>query len=187
MTRNISKLITVAIVLLGISGCASNSMSPEAKEKINSQTGFNIENIQVKLIKHPFFPEDEKHALYMSTTELSQHLKISLKKELYSRSIDCKETNKCLDIDVNVDYMRTFILASNMLDRPKLAFNIQIKDNQKILHTLKAQELILSRGTVNTMLLQTNIGSNEIDKEREALDFDIVAKDIVGRLKKLTH
>ncbi len=74
MKRSVIKLVTVMVVLLGISGCSSNSMSPEAKAKINNQTGFNVANIQVKLIKNPFFSEDEKHALYMSTTELSKYL-----------------------------------------------------------------------------------------------------------------
>jgi hypothetical protein len=72
MKKSVSKLVVVMIVLLGISGCSSNSMSPEAKAKINHQTGFNIENIHVKLIKNPFFSEDEKHALYMSTAELDK-------------------------------------------------------------------------------------------------------------------
>ncbi len=186
MQKSVSKLVTVAIVLLGMTGCANNSMSPEAKEKINNQTGYNVENIQVKLIKNPFFPEDEKHALYMSTTELSKQLKTSLKKELYANTIDCKTGKECLNVDVNVDYMRTFIMASNMLDRPKIGLKIQIKDNQKILHTQQAQELILSRGTFNTILAQTNIGSNEVDKEGEVLDIDTIAKDIVVRLKKLS-
>ena len=60
------------------------------KEKINHQTGFNVENIQVNLMKNPFFSEDEKHALYMSTTELAKGLEISLEKELDVKQIDCQ-------------------------------------------------------------------------------------------------
>lgn len=187
MKESVSKLVRVMIVLLGISGCSSNSMSPEAKAKINYQTGFNIENIHVKLIKNPFFSEDEKHALYMSTAELDKYLKASLEKELHGKQIDCQSSKRCLDVDVNVDYMRTFVMASNMLDRPKIGLKIQIKDNQKILHTQHAQELLLSLGTLNNILVQTNIGSSEVDTKREELDFDAVAKEIADRLKKLTH
>ncbi len=187
MKRSVIKLVTVMVVLLGISGCSSNSMSPEAKAKINNQTGFNVENIQVTLIKNPFFSEEEKHALYMSTTEISKYLNTSLKKELYTNSIDCKATNKCLNVDVNVDYTRAFVLASNMLDKPKVVLNIQIKDNQKVIHTQKSAEFLISHGTLNSILAQTNIGSNEVDTEREVLDFDFLAKEIAERLKKLTN
>jgi len=186
MKKSVSKLVTVMIVLLGISGCSSNSMSPEAKAKINTQTGFNIENIHVKLMKNPFFSEDEKHALYMSTGELDKYLKASLEKELHAKQINCQLSKRCLDVDVNVDYTRIFVLASNMLDRPKIGLKIQIKDNQKILHTQQAQELVVSQGTFNTILAQTNIGSNEVDTKREELDFDAVAKEVADRLKKLT-
>lgn len=187
MKKSVRKSVAVMIALLGISGCSSNSMSPEAKAKINNQTGFNIENIHVKLIKNPFFSEDEKHALYMSTAELDKYLKASLEKELHVKQIDCQVKKRCLDVDVDIDYMRTFIMASNMLDRPKIGLKIQIKDNQKILHTQQAQELVVSHGTFNTILAQTNIGSNEVDTKKEELDFDAVAKEIVDRLKKLTH
>lgn len=174
------------VVLLSISGCSSNSMSPEAKEKINHQTGFDIENIQVNLIKNPFFSEDDKHALYMSTTELSKYLKSSLKKELHAKLIDCQVKKRCLNVDVNVDYTRAFVLASNMLDKPKIVLNIQIKDNQQVIHTQQSSEFLISHGTLNSILAQTNIGSNDIDTEREGLDFEFVAKEIADRLKKLT-
>jgi len=186
MTKRVIKLVVAVVVLLGISGCSSNSMSPEAKAKINYQTGFNIENIHVNLMKNPFFSEDEKHALYMSTGELDKYLKASLEKELHAKQIDCQLSKRCLDVDVNVDYTRIFVLASNMLDTPTIAFNIQIKDNQQLLHTEQTQELLLSRGTFNNMLVQTNIGSNEVDTKREELDFDAVVKEVADKLKKLT-
>jgi len=186
MIKSVSKLVTVLMVLLGISGCSSNSMSVEAKEKINNQTGFNIENIQVTLMKNPFFSEDEKHALYMSTTELAKSLNISLKKELHAKQIDCQMKKRCLNVNVNVDYTRAFVLASNMLDKPKIALNIQIKDNQQVIHTQKSAELLISHGTLNSILAQTNIGSNDINTEREVLDFEFVAEEIADRLKKLT-
>lgn len=187
MTKSVSKLVAVAIVLLGMTGCSSNSMAPEAKEKINHQTGFAIENMQVNLIKNPFFSEDEKHALYMSTTELAERLKVSLKKDLHEKQIDCQIKKSCLNVDVTVDYTRSFVLASNMLDRPKVVLNIQIKDNEQVIHTQKTQELLLSRGTLNNALVQTNIGSNEVDKEIEVSDFKAVAKEIADRLKKLIY
>ena len=188
MYGNLVFIILFGMVgLLGISGCSSNSMSLEAKEKINNQTGFNIENIQVNLIKNPFFSEDEKHALYMSTTELAKGLKISLKKELHAKQIDCQVKKRCLNVDVNVDYTRAFILASNMLDKPKIVLNIQIKDNQKVIHTQQSSEFLISHGTLNSILVQTYIGSNEIDTEREVLDFEFIAKEIADRLIKLTN
>jgi len=187
MTKSVSKLVAAVVVLLSISGCSSNSMSLEAKEKINNQTGFNIENIQVNLMKNPFFSEDEKHALYMSTTELAKGLNLSLKKELHAKQIDCQIRKRCLNVDVNVDYTRAFVLASNMLDKPKILLNIQIKDDQKVIHTQQSAEFLVSHGTLNSILAQTNIGSNDINTEREVLDFEFVAKEIADRLKKLTN
>ncbi len=187
LKKSVSKLVAVMMVILGMSGCSSNSMSPEAKEKINNQTGFNIESIQVNLIKNPFFSEDEKHAHYMSTAELAERLKNSLKKELQVKQIDCQIKKRCLNVDVNVDYTRIFVLASSMLDTPKIALNMQIKDHQQVIHTQQTPELLLSRGTFNNILVQTNIGSNKIDTEREVLDFEAVAEEIADRLKKLTY
>lgn len=187
MKKNVNKLITVIIVLLGMTACSTNRMSVEAEEKINNQTGFQVENVHVELVKNPFFSEDEKHALYMNTTELAKLLKSSLKTEIRSEELDCKAKERCLHVDVNVDYMRTFVLGANMLDTPKIGFEIDIKDQNKVIHTEKASELILSRGTLTNILTQTNIGSDKVDREREVLDFRGIAKEIVKRISDLTH
>ncbi|MFT7880296.1 MAG: hypothetical protein ABXS91_07885 [Sulfurimonas sp.] len=187
MKKSVNRLIAVMIVLLGITACSTNRMSVEAKEKMNNQTGFQVENVHVELVKNPFFPEDEKHALYMNTTELAKLLKSSLKTELRSGALDCKRKKRCLHVDVNVDYMRTFVLGSNTLDTPKIGFEVDIKDQNKVIHTEKASELILSRGTLTNILTQTNIGSDKVDREREVLDFRGIAKEIVKRLSDLVR
>ena len=64
---------------------------------------------------------------------------------------------------------------------------MQIKDNQQVIHTQQSSELLISHGTLNAIVAQTNIGSNETNTESEVLDFEAVAKEIAVRLKKLTN
>ncbi len=74
-----------------------------------------------------------------------------------------------------------------MLDTLKIVLNMQIKDTQQVIYTQQSSELLLSRGTLNDMLVQTNIGSNKIDTEKEVLEFEAIAEEIADRLQKLTH
>jgi len=187
MIKEVCKSSIITMALITLVGCAGNSLSAEAKQKINSNTGFRASHVSVTVVKNPFINEDEKHALYRSTTELSQLLKTSLQQQFINSHMDCKTHTPCLDVDIQLDYGRTFVMASNMLDTPSIALVTTLRKQNTNVHSWKESNLVLSRGTMNGLLTQTNIGSSKVDREQEASDVRSIAKEITLRINKLTH
>ena len=162
------------ISLLGVSlfsGCVGGGpkFSKEVRLKINESTKYQIAN--VKVILSTVNPSDvSKQSLYPNEVEMATNIKNNLTEYLKMKDMFCTAKVDCIDIDVNFDYARQFILKSNSVSVPHYSYTILVKDNDKVLLTRNSRNKTLEPGFTRNLKIISSIGSDDVNKEDEVKD-----------------
>ena len=77
-----------------------------------------------------------------------------------------------IDIDVNMDYARQFILKSNSVTVPRYSYTVLIKDNKKVLLTKNSSDKTLETGFTRNLKIIASVGSDDVNKEDEVEDMN---------------
>jgi len=185
--KNLRISILSLLGLYLLSGCAGGGpkLSKEVKLKINKSTKYQINNVKVNL--STVNPADKsKQSLYPNEVELAGMIKKNLTTFLQKRNISCTTKVNCIDIDVNMDYARQFILKSNSVTVPRYSYTVLMKDNEKVLLTNKSTDMTLETGFSRNLKIIASVGSDDVNKEDEVKDINKILSYIKEYINSLT-
>jgi len=184
MRKNIIKVSAVVAMSTFMVGCMGGSvkLSSEAQAKINASTKYNPASVVVTLKS----VDATKEAKYPSASELSTLLKVDIQKYLKSNNLACTTKANCLDLDVNLDYKRVFLVKSNSVGVPEFSQRIDIKDGSKVLYSNSLNGQTLETGFTRNMSIISKVGSSDTNVDDEKSDVDRIAKLIVKDVASFT-
>jgi len=185
--KSLKRGIVGSLGLLLFIGCAGGGpkLSDEVKLKINESTKYKINNVKVAL--STINPADEsKQSLYPSETEVASLIKENLTSYLKREDLLCTTVN-CIDVDVNMDYARQFILKSNSVSVPRYSYTVLIKDNEKVLLTKDSKDKTLETGFTRNLKIIASVGSDKVNKEDEVEDMEKILIYIKMYIKSLSR
>ena len=184
MRKNIIKVSAVVVMSTLMVGCMGGGvkLSPEAQAKINASTKYNPASVVVTLKS----VDATKEAKYPSASELSTLLKVDIQKYLKSNNLACTTKANCLDLDVNLDYKRVFLVKSNSVGVPEFSQRIDIKDGSKVLYSNSLNGQTLETGFTRNMSIISKVGSSDTNVDDEKSDVDRIAKLIVKDVASFT-
>ena len=189
MYRNLVYIILFGMVgLLGISGCAGTSPNTETKQTLQTAKGYTIGQVNVTLAEHVFydFSEEQKH--YPNEKELSTFFKEDIEKYLKQVGKSCQNTQVCLTLDVDINYLRNFNLGSVSVSAPTIDRTITIHKGNTIVYSNTQKGLKPNNGgivgnTLNELAVFTQAGEDKanLDDERDYIDVisQVTVMDIV--------
>lgn len=99
----------------------------------------------------------------------------------------CTTSSGCLDIDIDMDYIRTFIAGSNSVSVPRFSHTVLIKDQGKVLVTQNVTSKTLGRSFSRNLKIIASVGSDDVNREDEVADINKVLSYIVKDIRSLSN
>ena len=171
---------------LSFVGCTQPSLNSEAKKYINTSTKYSIKSVNVT------FPDTllnfkKEQRFYPNENKLAQMFKQNIHTQLSRQNMACTAASNCVDLLVDINYMRTFNLNSNTVGAPKYSKKVTMNQDSKILYTTTSSNLTVSRGIMGNMAVLTNLGNQKPNLLDEKKDIGVISKDIVKDIIKLSR
>ena len=192
MIKSVSKLVTIGIVLLGMTGCAGTSPNTEAKKTLQTAKGYTIGHVNVTLAKDVIydFSEEQKH--YPNEEKLSTFFKQDIEKYLKQYGKSCQNTQACLTLDVDINYKRNFNINSVSVSAPIIDRTITIHKGNTIVYSNTQKRLRPSKGGIfgkalNEVAMFTKAGEDKPNLQDEREHIDIISKVTVENIVQLAQ
>ena len=185
-----NKLLGITLMLLALGGCASNSVSPEAIQTLKQTQGYNVGNIDVKLVNKSFLDFTQENKLYPNTQQLASYFKHDIEKYLKQNGKACQNKQNCLTVDMNIVYARNFNLKSVTVSAPTIDRTIHIRKGDTVIYTdsksdLKPHSGGLLGNAMNELSVLTKAGNNTPNLQDERKDIDVISKMTVQEIVSL--
>ena len=182
MKQHLLSISTLSLILVG---CGGPTLSKDAGKYLNANTHYKVNTVNVHFQKS-LLNFDKEQSLYPNENELATLLKSDIEKHLREKGLACNNQSHCLNINVNMNYLRHFNLNSNTVGAPTYDRTIKLGDGKKIYYSDTQSNMTVTHGAFGDLAVFTKMGNKKPNLKDEEKDIDLIAEEIVDTIQKST-
>lgn len=190
--KSVFMMLLAMVGLLGLSGCTGASASAEAKQTLQTTQGYSVGQVNVTLADHVFYDFSEEEKQYPNEKELALFFKEDIEKYLKQAGKACQNAPSCLTLDVDINYLRNFNLASVSVSAPTIDRTLTIRKGDAVVYAKTQKELKPNKGgsfgkALNDLAVFTKAGEDKANLEDERDHIDVISQVTVRDVVQLAQ
>lgn len=182
--KKFSLSLLVVLTTILFTGCGSSMYSYKVEPTPIKQgkSKYTIKSIDLKLEHGHGQNIDNKS--FKSENELKNSFKEFISKELVAQNL--LGDNNSLQIDIQINYKRTYNYGGNALNKPEFSYTVSIyTEDSKLLADFTIPKSTTIYSTFENMAVNAQIATFNWDAEDEPKDIELISKTLVKELSEL--